>query len=107
MVKGFSRVQDIYSLGIVLFEIARWAPLSADIPAASGRTLEEMKPEEIRREIENSIPALGAQMGSSYRDAVAACIKGDFGAAADQDDGEALARIFFARVLKQLAHSRV
>ena len=107
MVKGFSRVQDIYSLGIVLFEIARWASLSADIPTATGRTLEEMKPEEIRREIETSIPALGAQMGSSYRDAVAACIKGDFGAAADQDDGEALARIFFASVLKRLAYSRV
>ena len=64
--KGFNRRRDIYSLGVVLFEIARWAPLSKDIPEMSGRALEDMTPVEIRRYIEDSIPALGSQMGSAY-----------------------------------------
>ena len=105
--KGFNRIRDIYSLGVVLFEIARWAALSTDIPEAAGKPLEDMKPEEVRQEIENAIPALGAQMGSSYRDAVEACIKGDFGTATHDDDGEALARAFFARVLKRLSHCKL
>ena len=106
--KGFNRVRDIYSLGVVLFEIARWAALSTDVPEATGKPLQYMTPGEIRTEIENSIPALGAQMGSSYRDAVEACIKGDFGAVAnDDDDGETLARMFFARVLKRLIYCKV
>ena len=105
--KGFNRTRDIYSLGIVLFEIARWAPLCREIPEESGRTLEEMTPEEIRRWIEDSIPALGAQMGSAYRDAVETCIKGNVGGRNEDKDGDALARAFFARVLKRLSHCRV
>lgn len=105
--KGFNRTRDIYSLGIVLFEIARWAPLSKEIPEESGRPLEEMTPEEIRRWIEDSIPALGAQMGSAYRDAVETCIKGNFGGRSEDKDGDALARAFFARVLKRLSYCRV
>ena len=105
--KGFNRTPDIYSLGIVLFEIARWAPLSKEIPEESGRPLEEMTPVEIRRWIEDSIPALGAQMGSAYRDAVEACIQGNFGGRNEDKDGDALARAFFARVLKRLSHCGV
>ena len=104
--RGFNRVRDIYSLGIVLFEIARWAPLSREIPETTGRSLEEMTLVEVRQWIQDSIPALGAQMGSSYRDAVETCIKGTFGSV-KEEDGEALARSFLARVLKRLSQCRV
>lgn len=67
--KSFTRMRDICSLGIVLFEIARWAPLSNKIPE-SGQTFEEITPAKIRKWIEDSISALKAQMGSPYRDAV-------------------------------------
>ena len=100
--RGFNRVRDIYSLGVVLFEIARWAPLSEEIPR-----LDQMTPVETRLWITDSLPALGGQMGASYKEAVEVCITSAFGTAGDEEDTEALARAFFTKVLKRLSYCRV
>ncbi|KAL5313094.1 hypothetical protein ACEPPN_019521 [Leptodophora sp. 'Broadleaf-Isolate-01'] len=102
---GFNRVRDIYSLSVVLFEIAMWAPMSEKILEGGGRPAKDMTLFEIRAFLLDSLPVLGSQMGSSFRDAVYVCLTGDFGVPEDKD-GAALARAFFAKVLKKLSYCR-
>ncbi|KAK2821846.1 hypothetical protein FQN49_007616 [Arthroderma sp. PD_2] len=64
---------DYYSLGIVLLEIGLWKPL-ADITKKSLGS-----PEKTRQYLlENRVPLLSHSMGNHYRDAVWACLSGEF-----------------------------
>ena len=63
---------DIYSLGLVLLEIGHWRTLESFIDHGAPR-------EELRNQVETEcIPGLGESMGSIYRAAVRACIKGTY-----------------------------
>ena len=83
--------------------------MSKECPAKSGKPLSDMTVSEIRACMSRSLPALGAQMGSSYRDAVELCLSGNleprFGDA--NTANEKVVRAFFIRVLKRLSNARV
>jgi hypothetical protein len=102
---GFNRLRDIYSLSVVLLEVAMWRPMSEMIPESCGKELNELNMSEYRAFFLDSMPQVGAQMGASYRDAVRVCLTGDFGVA-DEDDGSVLASAFFTKVLQKLGYCR-
>ncbi|KAF8251001.1 kinase-like protein [Wilcoxina mikolae CBS 423.85] len=74
---GFHPVYDYYSIGLVLLEIGVWrsldAMLSSDKMPPKLRSHEKV--EYLRKEF---VPLLGQRMGTLYRDAVDACLTGDF-----------------------------
>ena len=104
--KGFNRLRDYYSLGIVLFEIALWRSFEVKIPKDHGKLLASMKLEEIQKIIIKTLPALGGVVGSRYRDVVELCLTGAFGHQDDQD-GVYLGRAFFRRVVQELERCKV
>ena len=107
--QGFNYVRDIYGLDVVLFEVALWSPMSKECPEESGVPLAQMTAADIRACMLRSLPALGAQMGSSYRDAVHLCLSGALApvSGGGDDAGERLSRSFFTGVLKRLGSCRV
>jgi hypothetical protein len=104
-VLGFSRIRDIYSLSVVLFEVALWTTMSDVITKDHNMVLEDTSASQIRAVMLNLIPELGSTVGPSYRDAVKMCLTGDFHTSHD-DDGSELARAFFSGVLKRLSYCR-
>ena len=73
---GYRKLYDLYSLGVVLFEIALWEPLymrgGVRAYGADG---------EARRNwlIKAADAVLGGRVGEKYRDVVKACLTGNFG----------------------------
>ncbi|MCJ1308878.1 hypothetical protein MMC25_002533 [Agyrium rufum] len=106
-IQGFNRTRDAYSLAIVLFDIALWAPVACTIPEDTGKSLEDMSSSEFRAHLLDSMPTLGAQVGIAYPDAVESCLSGDFGVGPDSEDNAAIGRAFFTKVLKGLGSCRV
>lgn len=81
----FNRIHDYYSLGLVLLEIALWTPFNR---IASRKST--LSPAELRQYIvQNYIPMLGGMVGNGYRDAVTACLTGDFGDRSGEESDEA------------------
>ncbi len=105
--QGSSRMTDIYSLGVVLFEIARWSPLSDEVDDISERPISSMALHEVREYLLRSISVLGAQVGAKYRDAVRWCLEGDFEHNEGEEQGEQLSRAFFVKVLQPLQDCKV
>ncbi|KAF6830916.1 hypothetical protein CMUS01_07545, partial [Colletotrichum musicola] len=67
--RRYRRSDDVYSLGVLLSEVALWEPAGifvqdTDVFEASKRMLEVMKAE------------LASEVGETYRDAVLACLEG-------------------------------
>ncbi|KAF2113320.1 hypothetical protein BDV96DRAFT_601492 [Lophiotrema nucula] len=74
VVSGFTKVLDLYSLGVVLLEIAFWRPLGARIPKDRVGSLES-----IRQVFLDAVgPKLDAEVGTIYADVVRKCLKCDF-----------------------------
>lgn len=100
--RRFSRVHDYYSLGLVLLEIALWTPFNR---IASRKST--LSPVELRQYIlDNYIPMLGGMVGNAYRDAVRACLTGDFGDRCGEESDEArkdVLALFQLKVVDPLA----
>lgn len=97
---------DYYSLGMVLLEIGYWKPLDKILAKISG------SPEDVLRQLRaRQVPDLGFTMGIIYRDAVDACLSGDFGSREIVDEGSnssVSVTLSFARsVVEQLARCSV
>jgi len=103
--KGFDRSRDIYSLGVVLLEIAIWSPLQSVIERSTEKELGAMTMSEYKAFFLESLPMVGSLSGASYRDAVRACLTGDVGQADRQDDGD-VGRAFLTKVLQRLSYCR-
>jgi hypothetical protein len=78
-INGFTRKRDIYSFGVVLFEIAVWKPLRTRFPKTHPGPLEEMTLSQMKDCLLSSVDGLGFQTGVVYRDVVKRCLTGDFG----------------------------
>lgn len=78
---GFKKLYDIYSLGVVLYEIGMWKPvhviLGIDITAGIG--LAEIEDTQKRLLSEECLMSLAADVGDVYMATVASCLSGDFG----------------------------
>jgi Prion-inhibition and propagation len=68
----YRRLFDIYSLGVVLLEIGLWRRVESGVTAR--QTAEEVRD----TLVEACERQLGPAMGTLYRDAVSACLKGEF-----------------------------
>ena len=102
VMQGSSRMTDIYSLGVVLFEVALWSPLSEDVDDITEKSVSSMTLREVRNYLLRSISVLGAQVGAKYQNAVRWCLEGAFEHDEGEDQGEQLSRAFFVKVLQPL-----
>lgn len=73
-VNGFSKTLDLYSLGVVLLEIAHWRPLSSKIPAKDAKSLQSIR----QLFIESSDERLDAAVGCLYAKVVRLCLNCSF-----------------------------
>lgn len=72
--KRFCQEYEYYSVGLVLLELGLWLPLEGITRDIRG------SPTEMRNVVlKKEVPKLKTYMGSAYEDAVAICLKGDFG----------------------------
>lgn len=98
----FSRLHDVYALGVVLLEIGLWVTLSR-LMEAKIREAENSGRLPNRKKVAEDLMALAAQrlpmeMGVGYTKAVMACLKGDFRGT----EGPALAVDFQEKVVDVL-----
>ena len=105
--EGFSRENEIYSLGVVMFEIARWASAVKQIAKSGEILVAYSNLPEMREWIVNSVDQLGAQVGTAYQEAVRACLTGSFGTHEDQAEDFGMSRAFFLKVIKALSAPRI
>ncbi|OIW33195.1 hypothetical protein CONLIGDRAFT_711126 [Coniochaeta ligniaria NRRL 30616] len=101
--QGWNKVREIYSLGMILLEIAHWRPVFE----ARFRT---MAPKEVARSVLDDVEGkfgedLAGLVGRKFVDVIKCCLTGDFGVAsgASADESKALSDAFFQKVVKPLA----
>lgn len=113
----FKKSFDIYSLGVLLVEIAHWATvdkvLGIDMNAARGRPSIALR---VREQLlaEDRIAELGASMGAVYETATRKCIAGgkDLGLSEDDDEtndvvAARLSMVLHEDVVKPLGDVRI
>ena len=80
---GFKKVHDVYSLGVILVEIALWRPIDEILGIENVRKVKSARIKGVRAEILGTreyLDDLQAEAGDMYRNVCAACLKGEFGA---------------------------
>lgn len=93
-VHEFTKLRDLYSLGIVLFEIGSWALVSQRV-----RDFKKMDLPTLHNFLKGiAVDDLGWRIGAIYRDVVKTLLSSDL----PEDDDEALAQAFFLRILREL-----
>ncbi|KAK0621460.1 prion-inhibition and propagation-domain-containing protein [Bombardia bombarda] len=113
----FKKSFDIYSLGVVLVEIARWATidkvLDINLNAARGRPSMALRVRE-RLLSEDNVSELGACMGAVYEDATRKCIAGGLELGLSETDDETsdavatrLSMVLHEEVVKRLGDIRI
>ena len=104
---SFTKQHDLYSLGVVMIEIACWKAMEDLFAHHKEFQGEECKEDDIQKIRGILLGNQGAQgnlndvafrTGSIYAKVVEVCLKGDFGA----DDGEELYESFQRRVIREL-----
>lgn len=96
--EGYQMQYDYYALGMLLLEIGLWKRAPDTVPNWSA-VLDKRK-----TVMENIVPQLGASMGTSYHDAVLACLDGKWGEWAMQRRQE-IPMLFRADVVERLGPS--
>ena len=81
--ESFSKIHDIYSLGVVLLEIGLWDPINNfDVTKGGNTTLKLRYPDAAKtkeRLLRHATRRLGFYAGEKYQRLVVKCLKGDFG----------------------------
>ncbi|KAF3761358.1 hypothetical protein M406DRAFT_74319 [Cryphonectria parasitica EP155] len=79
--QGFTKIHDIYSLGVVLYEIGMWKPVDVilGMNAAQGIRVEDVRDAQTRLLSQEGLMNLAADVGDVYMAAVTSCLSGDFG----------------------------
>jgi len=95
----YQKVHDIYSLGVILYEIGTWK-------SALQAGFERLNPSAFREQLVSSCPELGPLMGTKYERIVRRCLKGDFDVkyvrqGTWEDEGK-LQRAFWSKVIVEL-----
>jgi hypothetical protein len=101
--EGYNRYCDIYSLGVILFEIGHWKSVADIKRGASHRMESEGDTQNFLAA--NSSRNLKVRMGEVYAKVTHRCLTGDFQVDDDHQDG-ALVRAFWSLVVKELDSCR-
>ncbi|KAF8534848.1 hypothetical protein BDD12DRAFT_385735 [Trichophaea hybrida] len=93
---GYRRKYDVYSLGLVLFEIGVWEPLE------SFDDVQQSRDYLCRAIMSDHLQQLAVNMGSTYRDVVVTCISGSYWEFDDKHGTQEEQVEFRRRVLRPL-----
>lgn len=100
---GWNKVREIYSLGMILLEIAHWRPVFET-------KFKTMAPKDVARSILEDVDGkfgedLAGLVGKTFVDVIKCCLTGDFGVVngASADESKALSDAFFQKVVRPLA----
>ena len=94
--KRFCQEHEYYSVGLVLLELSLWLPLEAITEGVPGTPTEMLN-----ALLKKNVPKLKTYMGSAYEDAVATCLKGDFGGSSSPAE---VREAFERKVLLKIKH---
>jgi hypothetical protein len=100
--RRYRKDHDIYSLGVLLYEIGFWSSVEKRIkPIVPPKSA----PGEFREKLIESCGELEWTMGKKYKEVVVRCLEGDFGITSEgdkNDDGGKLLRVFWSKVIREL-----
>jgi len=90
---GFTKARELYSLGVVLYEIAWWRPLRKKL----NPDKKEMSLDAYRTVLIANLDQIGSMMGEIYRDVVGLCLRCEF-----PNDEEDFAHAVFVKFINKL-----
>ncbi|KAI8208408.1 hypothetical protein K4K52_001393 [Colletotrichum sp. SAR 10_76] len=102
---SFSKMHDIYSLGVVLLEIGLWQTARQIHDEVieyerEGDGIASLKPQEIKKAfLQDARERLAHRMGTSYQEAVIECLNGDWDELTDSRD---FAKEFYKRIVQKV-----
>ncbi|KAL6244857.1 hypothetical protein RBB50_008385 [Rhinocladiella similis] len=105
--EGYNLRYDIFSIGLLLFEIAKWRPLANYFTRLQRRDSEVNVKTFAAKLVESEREELEFRMGTSYTTAVIACLENQFGVERDDRHDLSLKLAYFDKVVKPLALCRV
>ena len=94
--KRFCQEYEYYSVGLVLLELGLWLSLEVITQSIRGNPTEMLNVL-----LEKEVPKLKTYMGSAYEDAVATCLKGEFGGSSNPAE---VREAFERKVLLKIKH---
>ena len=109
--QGFKRTFDIYSLGVVLVEIANWSSIEEVLELGDPKKVDDTTLADIQRRLldEKTLRKIGSNAGCRFRDATSSCLKGaaafGVGILDDETNVDLAAKIskeFYLHVLRPL-----
>lgn len=101
--QGWNKVREVYSLGIVLLEVALWRPVFVEI--YKTMTMAEMS-KDIITELDGKFGRdVAGLVGTAYVDVVKCCLKGEFCVTTgnSRQEGKVLSKSFWQKVVEPLA----
>ncbi|KAH6699824.1 hypothetical protein BKA61DRAFT_621096 [Leptodontidium sp. MPI-SDFR-AT-0119] len=93
-VVGYTKVRDLYSLGMVMLEIGRWALATKGVPKAHSQTTEMLQ----NYLTSHGVGDLGWRAGRRYRDVVKTLLRGEL----PENSDAAITQVFFVKVIQEL-----
>ena len=115
--QGFKRTFDIYSLGIVLIEIATWQTIDKVLKLGDLKSLDDAVLASIQKRLLNEgvhLDAVGANTGRRFKDATLSCLLGSTAFDIDISDDETnecvaakLSQNFYSKVIRLLEEIRI
>jgi hypothetical protein len=105
---SFKEIYDIYSLGIILLEIAQWKSLVTllgnriDWKACGTADVKKVKDILLGLFDETTSGSIGFSAGTIFQEVVRTCLAGDFDAEGKSPVGEKLRASYFTKVVKNL-----
>ncbi|KAJ8105040.1 hypothetical protein OPT61_g10423 [Boeremia exigua] len=94
---GFTKVRDLYSLGVVLYEIGRWGLLGDSISPSRRATMTDRTAWQ-QYTMKASEAELNWRVGKIYHDVVRTLLRGDL----QEDDDVLFSQQYFSRVVQPL-----
>jgi hypothetical protein len=104
--KGYRTRYDLFSIGLLLFEIAKWRPLNTYFTRLQKQNA-KMTPETFASTlVEKEKDELEFRMGTHYATSLLTCLNGIFGVQGEDPKDTCLKLAYFDKVVKNLALCR-
>ncbi|KAF4343590.1 prion-inhibition and propagation domain protein [Fusarium beomiforme] len=105
--QGWSKVREVYSLGIILLEVAFWRPVYSE-KEYKGMTMEQISSDIIASLSGKFGRDLKGIVGSRFVNVIKCCLEGNFGVTTGNSEAERkiMSQKFWQRVVEPLAECR-